>query len=681
MRNISLTKKINLLLLVALSVTIVVAFIQFKWANDSLIGKVRDKFETDAQILGQSVTTNLFERYYDVQAFSTNKVLTSKGTSKEEISSTLNALVNLYGVYDLIMYVDMKGNYLASSSIDSFGIDIDTSMLEGNYAGTSWFKKTLNGEFSQGKLFSGTFVEDPNFDPLTSKATGRQVYGTSFSTVVKNSQGEVVGVLTARANFKWIAKLFANFYQSVKQQNYVVHLSLIDGAGKVLFDYDPEMTKSEKFNYDETILGKLSVLDNPAVGQAIQGKKGSEYHFDKRRNTEVLVGYSAFDPAFFFEKTNWSILVQIPKDKALGNIINNEKNFLYGVVALFVFVQIFAVFITRFIGKAFIAESKKLSEASETSHHLSGILFETSDSVAAAAVEQSTGIQESVSALSEMASMISQTANNAKTSMESVQKVNSKAKEGENIMEEMMYSFRSIQEASLQLQRISDIIREITKKTTIINDIVLKTQLLSFNASIEAARAGQHGKGFAVVAEEVGNLAKVSGNAAKDIEQMLNDSQKQVQEILHGLHDRIEKSSTVSDQAVSNFKDISQEIEVIVAQIRGITDACAQQELGVQQTSSAMNQIDTATQKNSSTAQESLEAAKQLASENKKLKDISESLFRLINGKYHRAKKTEQDSEQGSKLSSPKGESSDMEDTVKLFLSKRSKSDKKRKAS
>ncbi|RYZ87541.1 MAG: hypothetical protein EOP04_11470 [Proteobacteria bacterium] len=48
----------------------------------------------------------------------------------------------------------------------------------------------------------------------------------------------------------------------------------------------------------------------------------------------------------------------------------------------------------------------------------------------------------------------------------------------------------------------------------IINEIVFKTQLLSINASIEA---GQHGKGFAVPAGEVGNLAQMSGNAAKEI--------------------------------------------------------------------------------------------------------------------------------------------------------------------
>jgi methyl-accepting chemotaxis protein len=68
-----------------------------------------------------------------------------------------------------------------------------------------------------------------------------------------------------------------------------------------------------------------------------------------------------------------------------------------------------------------------------------------------------------------------------------------------------------------QMSEIVKVIQEIETKTKVINDIVFQTKLLSFNASVEAARAGEQGKGFAVVAEEVGNLAQMSGNAAKEI--------------------------------------------------------------------------------------------------------------------------------------------------------------------
>jgi hypothetical protein len=675
MKNISLSKKINGLCFSVLLLTGIVTFVQFKKTNDSLIQKVKDKFQTDAEMLGNNINTVLFERYYDVQAFASNKVMT-QFQSKEEMTSAMNALVNLYGVYDLLMVVDAKGNYISSSTVDSFGIDIDPGKLQGNHSDTAWFKKTMKEEFTLGKIYTGSYMESPQFDPLTTKAEGRPMYGTSFSAPLKNEKGQIIGVITARANFKWVAKLFASFYKSINTQGYSTELTLVDGSGKILFEYDPELHKTDKFKYDQEILGKHDLSDkNAAVRRMIKGEKGSEFVMHLRKNVEQLIGFAPFDQASFFENMNWGILVRIPTEKALGSIMSNERNFLIGLLAILFGCQFLAFFVSKFIGKSFIAESYKLSESAVASQQLSKVLFESSDSVASATVEQSAGIQESVSALSEMGSMISQTATSAKTSMDSAQKMNNKAKEGEHIMEEMMYSFRSIQEANQQLQKISSIIAEVSKKTNIINDIVFKTQLLSFNASIEAARAGQHGKGFAVVAEEVGNLAKVSGSAAKDIELMLQDSQKQVQDILSGLQDKIEKSSTVSGQAVSNFKDISNEIDVILTQIRGITDACAQQELGIQQTSTAMSQIDVATQKNSSTAQETLGAAKKLADENTKLKDISVSIYSLINGEHFSAKVVEH---QPQKIT-PHGDSQvlNLEDSMKSLMSKRGAKDPK----
>ena len=77
--------------------------------------------------------------------------------------------------------------------------------------------------------------------------------------------------------------------------------------------------------------------------------------------------------------------------------------------------------------------------------------------------------------------------------------------------------------------------------------IVFQTKLLSFNASVEAARAGEYGKGFSVVAEEVGNLAQMSGIAAKDISALLQSSVKKVEQIAT-------ESKTKIDRLVQNSK-------------------------------------------------------------------------------------------------------------------------------
>ncbi len=73
---------------------------------------------------------------------------------------------------------------------------------------------------------------------------------------------------------------------------------------------------------------------------------------------------------------------------------------------------------------------------------------------------------------------------------------------------------------------------KIREATTLITSIAEETNLLSLNASIEAARAGDQGRGFAVVASQIQKLAEQSNESARQIENIIDslieDSQKSV---------------------------------------------------------------------------------------------------------------------------------------------------------
>jgi methyl-accepting chemotaxis protein len=259
-------------------------------------------------------------------------------------------------------------------------------------------------------------------------------------------------------------------------------------------------------------------------------------------------------------------------------------------------------------------------------------MSQRSGDLAKSATEQAAAVQESVASMTEMSSMIAQTSDSSSESLANVRRMAERTEDGNRIMERLASSTEAINQANTQLREMVDIINVISSKTSIINDIVFKTQLLSFNASIEAARAGQHGRGFAVVAEEFGNLAEMSGQAAKEIQALLETSKKHVAEMVEMTHQRVTDGQSVSKEALSIFNEIARETNHISKQIQRITDATREQQIGIQQTSIAMNQMDQAAQRNSHLAGDSLRGAAELSEQSRRLTAIMKELFSMVAG-------------------------------------------------
>ncbi len=106
--------------------------------------------------------------------------------------------------------------------------------------------------------------------------------------------------------------------------------------------------------------------------------------------------------------------------------------------------------------------------------------------------------------------------------------------------------------------------KEISKFSQAITEIASQTNLLSLNASIEAARAGDAGKGFAVVATEIGQLAVQSSNSAEEIkkivEQLLADSEASV-EVMQRLNESFEQQSQQLDDTQTNMQSMADNVQ------------------------------------------------------------------------------------------------------------------------
>ncbi len=114
-------------------------------------------------------------------------------------------------------------------------------------------------------------------------------------------------------------------------------------------------------------------------------------------------------------------------------------------------------------------------------------------------------------------------------------------------------------EATKAIQESSDDINAIVQ---VIGDIANQTNLLAFNAAIEAARAGAHGLGFSVVADEVRKLAEKSSQATREITKLIAESVG-----------RVRQGGDISSQAAENFERIVQGVDQTTASIAGIHTA------------------------------------------------------------------------------------------------------------
>lgn len=270
---------------------------------------------------------------------------------------------------------------------------------------------------------------------------------------------------------------------------------------------------------------------------------------------------------------------------------------------------------------------------------------------------QVSSVSETVAAISEMKAMSRSTAMNSQEGLKAVEMMNIRAESGEQRMKQLMSSVQRLddnlrhirasatstqQDTSAKLGQIIDILEDVEKKTDVINDIVLKTQLLSFNASIEASRAGSQGKGFVLVAQEVGNLARTTGNAALEIQNLLGHSRKEVQQISDAVNSQVvdvkEKVSECS-QLSDKTRELGEEVNSIMSQnfqstklvtdkVSGVANANSEQEKGIEQMNIAMGEI-------SSSSEKLLNSVKSNEDVSSQLTDVSEDLGNVIDNLYH----------------------------------------------
>jgi methyl-accepting chemotaxis protein len=250
-----------------------------------------------------------------------------------------------------------------------------------------------------------------------------------------------------------------------------------------------------------------------------------------------------------------------------------------------------------------------------------GAVREATDQIAIASDEVAKGAQDLSARTEQAASNLEETAASMEEMTATVQQSSGSARQANQLAGESADVARQGGEMVGQVvQTMGDISKSsgrIGEIIGVIDGIAFQTNILALNAAVEAARAGEQGRGFAVVAGEVRNLAQRSAQAAKEIKQLIEDSNAQVA----GGTRLVQEAGGTITEVVENARRVSSIVSEIMASSNEQAD-------GVAQINVAVTQLDHMTQQNAALVEQTSAAAESLKEQARHLA-AAVAVFRL----------------------------------------------------
>ena len=224
--------------------------------------------------------------------------------------------------------------------------------------------------------------------------------------------------------------------------------------------------------------------------------------------------------------------------------------------------------------------------------------------------ETAVSLEETAAALEEITSTVINNSERISTMATNSQELSKAIEDGQKLATITVDSMDSINE---QTQAIADAI-------TVIDQIAFQTNILSLNAAVEAATAGEAGRGFAVVAQEVRNLASRSAQAAHEIKELVENAT-----------DKTNNGKKIADDMIKGYIKLKENISKTTTVIHDISLSSKEQRTSIEQINDVVNRLDRQTQNNASISNQTHDIAINTA-------DIAKKILQTVNEKSFRNK-------------------------------------------
>ncbi|HIK31706.1 MAG TPA: methyl-accepting chemotaxis protein [Oscillatoriales cyanobacterium M59_W2019_021] len=232
---------------------------------------------------------------------------------------------------------------------------------------------------------------------------------------------------------------------------------------------------------------------------------------------------------------------------------------------------------------------------------------------------QAAEIQKTRTAIAEIVSSVREVDRSAQQAAEIAQQGAQAANEGEEVMDLTVTSMDNIREAvdetAQKLDRLTQSFQKILSILTLISGISERTNLLAYNASIEASRAGENGQGFRAIAEEVRRLAGRTTEAARSIEQIVEAIQQDtaaVQQAMETGKSEVAEGTDLVGKTKQTLQKLAQIGHTIDRYLQSISQNTAAQTQVSTQANQMVERVASITQTTSSQAEDVARSLQQL---------------------------------------------------------------------
>jgi methyl-accepting chemotaxis protein len=421
-------------------------------------------------------------------------------------------------------------------------------------------------------------------DVMKSPATGRPV---SLITAPIKVGSRIAGILGTPIELSNFSASFVSRYR-IRETGYVY---MFDASGTILAH--PDAAKIMSLNIANTDFGREMLnRDGGSLSYQYEGI-GNTVHFRRAQSKP------------------WTIVAVVPTTELFASVRTIQF-----CLTLFGFVMLggTVLAVAYLAGRVSRLISRVASELEGSVQEF----FAASSQIASSSQALSQGASEHAAAIEETSASAEEIRSITRQNDERTRKIGQLMEEAIPIVNAMNTAFEGL---AVTIAEVSASSEKVSKVIKIIDEIAFQTNILALNAAVEAARAGESGMGFAVVADEVRNLAQRCANAARETAELIDESLSKTRgsrQKLDGVQKAMEANNRIAGAVKMETDQIGRTSE---EQVRGIA-----------QITTAITQMNQASQDAAAHAEEGAAAAEELSAQSEVLKQIVQRLTAMVSG-------------------------------------------------